>query len=97
MQTTLERFGEKIDKPPVLSMCSAYQDEEKDVVGLVGTRRRSVMSSTPSPSPRKRAQKSPKKSMGRIGDARRRICDDDDDVKEKEEEEKRDSVAKEGW
>lgn len=95
MQTTLERFGQKIDKPPVLSTCSAYQDEEGGVV--VGVRRRSVVSG--SPSPRKRAQKSPKKSMGRIGEARRRICDDDDDddEKEKEEEEKRDSMAKEGW
>lgn len=99
MTAILERFGQKVVEPSMLSTCSAYQDDDKDICLTVGTsreRRRSAMSSTPSPSPRKRTQKSPKKTGGRIGEARRRICDDEDSEDEEGKEEEKESVA-EGW
>lgn len=86
MTATLERFGQKIDESSLSSTCLAYQAEEKDVGLILGTkreRRRSAMSNTPSPSPNKRAEHTPKKTgKNKIGEARRKICDDDENETE---------------
>lgn len=85
MSTTLQRFGQKIENIPVATI-AAYEDGSgKETVVESGKKRerRKSQVKTPSPSPRKRMQKSPKKAA-KIGEARRRICEVEDEDSEEE-------------
>lgn len=71
MNSYLERYGQKVDRVSVASSNAYVNDDDEVGSGGKRERRRSHVSSTPSPSPRKKTQRSPKG----IEEARRRICD----------------------